>query len=231
MKIFINLICACTLLAAIPALALDVPAHPAGRINDLGGMFSPPLTAQLNQYLGNYAAKSGTQIVIATFPSLEGGNLNDFVPGLAAKWELEKTSKSNWILVVIFKDDRLIRIEVGPGLREKLTIAECSTIIHQVVGPRFKTKDYDNGIKEAILVMINILEDNITFRPIEHKQWPRPVKIILALSVIAAGIILTVAYRKRADRAYIIGSQGEGYGQEVQTGEQSTPANGLKGGW
>ena len=226
-----TLLCLCILLAVTIAWALDVPAHPAGRVNDRSGMFSPQMSSQLNQFLGNYAGKSGNQIVVATFPSLSGGSLNDFARSLAVKWELGQGSQDKWILVVVFKNDRLIKIEVGPGLKDRLNDAECSTIIQQVVGPRFKSQDYDNGIKDAILVMVNILEDNVSFRSIQHKQLPRPVRTLLVFLLLAAFVSLAAVYRQRIGRPFRIDAQGSGYGLIIKPEQSGTSTSGMSGGW
>ncbi|MDD5259445.1 MAG: TPM domain-containing protein [bacterium] len=141
------------------ALALEVPEKPISRVNDNAGMFSSQTVMEMSQNLGDFEAQKGIQIVVATFPSLEGDNLEDFSIRLAEKWKIGQKGKDNGVIIVIFKNDRKIRIEVGYGLEAVLTDAICSQIIAQNIGPNFKRENYDAGIKEAIIAILNTLNE------------------------------------------------------------------------
>ena len=142
---------ACFLLAAfllfLPVLsALQVPPHADGYVTDRAGLLSPAARENLEVTLRAFDEKTSNQVVVATFPSLEGDSLEDFSMRLAEAWKAGQKRKDNGVIFLIFKNDRKIRIEVGYGLEGVLTDALSGQIISQVVAPYFRKGDYSGGI-------------------------------------------------------------------------------------
>src|SRR5258708_4897414 len=78
---------AALLLAAAPALALSIPDHPDGPINDFAHVLSPEAKARLEQQLLGYEQGTTRQIAVAIFPSLDDESMEDFTVRLAEKWK------------------------------------------------------------------------------------------------------------------------------------------------
>jgi len=132
---------------ALPVLfALQVPPHTDGYVTDRAGLLSPSVKADLETALRVFEEKTSNQVVVATFPSLEGDSLEDFSMRLAEAWKSGRKGRDNGAIFLIFKDDRKIRIEVGYGLEGVLTDALSGQIISQVVAPYFRKGDYEGGI-------------------------------------------------------------------------------------
>lgn len=135
------------LLLAVPCLsALEVPQRADGYVTDRAGLLPASVKADLENTLRVFEEKTSNQVVVVTFPSLEGDSLEDFSIRLAEAWKAGQKGRDNGVIFLIFKNDRKIRIEVGYGLEGVLTDALSGQIISQVVAPYFRQGDYAGGI-------------------------------------------------------------------------------------
>jgi len=142
----------------IPALlSLKVPDAPAGRISDYAGMLSVSAKEEITAVLEEFENKTSVQIAVVTFPSLEGESLEDFSIRLAEKWKIGQKGKDNGVILLIFLAERKIRIEVGYGLESVLPDVVASSIIRNIMAPRFREGDFDGGIKEAVGAIMKIV--------------------------------------------------------------------------
>src|SRR6185436_12536835 len=89
---------------------------------------------------------SGNQVVVAIFRSLEGDSLEDFSIRLAQAWRIGRKDLDNGVIFLVFLDDRKMRIEVGYGLEPTLTDAVSSSILRDVVAPRFREGKIGAGL-------------------------------------------------------------------------------------
>src|SRR3989338_6827643 len=142
------------LIPAIQADALDIPQRPQGYVSHYARVLSPRAKAVLEDTLSRFESDTTNQIVVATFESLEGEDLEGFSIRLAERWKLGQTGKDNGVIVLVFKNDRRVRIEVGYGLEGVLTDALCVIIIRNEIVPHFKKGDYDSGILSGIGAVI-----------------------------------------------------------------------------
>ncbi|MBI4431857.1 MAG: TPM domain-containing protein [Candidatus Omnitrophica bacterium] len=138
----------------VPAFAFSVPDKPAGYVNDYAGLLSNGARSRLEEMLANFERKTSNQIVVATFPSLEGGSLEDFSIRLAERWKIGSAKNDNGVILLIFRDDRQVRIEVGYGLEGVLPDVTASRIIRNEIVPAFRAGDMDGGIEKAVLAIM-----------------------------------------------------------------------------
>jgi uncharacterized protein len=136
------------------AHALDVPSAPSGRVSDYAKLLSDTTKSALEKTLEDFEKTDTTQIVVVIFPSLDGESLEDFSMRLASTWQIGQKGTDNGVILLIFKNDRQMRIEVGYGLEDKLTDAVSSDIIRNVIVPEFKNGDFDAGIDQGIKAII-----------------------------------------------------------------------------
>jgi uncharacterized protein len=138
------------LLVSPPAGAeLEVP-YLAGRVNDLADMIGDDLEERLDIRLGQLEADTGAQVAVLTVPSLEGESIEDFSMRVVETWQLGRTDVDDGVLVLVARDDRLMRIEIGYGLEGALTDAQSHRIIRSLMAPRFRGGDFDGGIDAAV---------------------------------------------------------------------------------
>ncbi|NTW52879.1 MAG: hypothetical protein HGB22_09875 [Chlorobiaceae bacterium] len=134
------------LLLVLPATAkeLAVPAL-AGRVNDYAAMISPQARAVIDGKLKAIEEAESTQVALLTVDSLEGEPIEFFSIRVADAWKIGQKGKDNGILLIVSKNDRKTRIEVGLGLEGRLTDLQTGRIINDVMKPAFKSGDFDSG--------------------------------------------------------------------------------------
>lgn len=137
-------------LKALPLEALEEPAPPSSYVNDYAGLLDASTKQGLENKLKEFENQTSNQIVIAIFPGLEGENLEDFSIRLAQKWKVGQKGKDNGVILLVFKKDRKLRIEVGYGLEGVLTDALSKSIIQNEIVPSFKQGDYSAGIQRGV---------------------------------------------------------------------------------
>ncbi len=153
-KIFLSLI---LLAVTVSASALDVPQL-TGRVNDYAAMLTPEAKASIESKLANLERSDSTQIAVLTIPSLEGDALEDFSIRVAEKWKIGQKKIDNGAILLIVKNDRKIRIEVGRGLEGKLTDLKSRRVISEHIRPKFKAGDFPGGIDAGVDALISIVK-------------------------------------------------------------------------
>ena len=175
--------------------ALDVPVL-KGHVNDYAAMLSPAGQRQLEAVLTDFEQKESTQIVVLTIASLEGDSLEDFSIRVAENWKIGQSGADNGAILLIAKNDRKIRIEVGYGLEGSLTDLVAGRIIRNVITPRFKLGQFDQGITEGVAAMIGVVKGE--FSTADLPQKPRqPKKGTALLGVLGLFLIINALSRKR----------------------------------
>ncbi|MCZ6726022.1 MAG: TPM domain-containing protein [Acidobacteria bacterium] len=158
-----SLVLAAALVSA-PAVALEVPFL-GGRINDLANILSAESEARIEDRLERLEAAEGSQIAILTLASLEGESLEDFSLRVAETWALGRGDVDDGVLLLIARDDRKMRIEVGYGLEAILTDAYSRRILDEILRPHFRTGDFDGGVERAVETMAALVEGNDILPP------------------------------------------------------------------
>lgn len=143
----------------LPALAQQLPAL-SGRVVDTAGMIEPAAEAALVRKLEAFEQKSSDQIAVATIPNLGGEAIEPYANRLFRHWELGQAGENNGILLLVSRDDRRMRIEVGYGLEGTLTDLHSRLIIENTMVPAFRAEDYSGGITRAVDDIILVLEGN-----------------------------------------------------------------------
>ncbi|MBC8316667.1 MAG: TPM domain-containing protein [Desulfobulbaceae bacterium] len=118
-------------------------------------MISPGMKSKLERALQSFELSDSTQIAILTLDSLEGDSLEDFSIRTVDKWKIGQKSKDNGVLLLIFKKDRKMRIEVGRGLESVLTDLLSGRIIDGVISPAFKAGKFDEGFANGIIAIVD----------------------------------------------------------------------------
>jgi uncharacterized protein len=155
----IKALCAAVLLlaSALPAGATDVP-YLSGRVNDEAGLLSMETVQHLNGLLKAHEDSTSNQVAVLTVPSLGGEEIEEFSIKVVEAWKLGQRGKDNGVLLLVSRDDRRVRIEVGRGLEGVLPDITCGSIIRNDILPKFKAGDYDAGVTggvESILAAIS----------------------------------------------------------------------------
>jgi uncharacterized protein len=147
MKKIIALIC--LLVIADTAAAFETPEL-AGRVNDYANVIPTSPKIILEERLAEFERETSNQIVVLTVPSLGGESIENAAVKVFEKWKLGQAKTDNGVLFLVAISDRKMRIEVGYGLEGSLTDAVSKLIIQNEVTPRFKKKEYAEGIDAGV---------------------------------------------------------------------------------
>ena len=141
--------------------ALDVP-YLSGRVVDEVGILSNDTKLSLEKKLKEHEKKTTNQVVVLIIPSLEGEVLEEFSIKVASTWKLGQKTKDNGVLLLIAKNDRKLRIEVGYGLEGSLTDAISSQIIRREITPAFKQGDFSRGVEQGVDAILGTIQGTYT---------------------------------------------------------------------
>ncbi|HSD26849.1 MAG TPA: TPM domain-containing protein, partial [Vicinamibacteria bacterium] len=121
-----------------------------GYVVDGAGVLSPATVEGLNAALHQHEQETSNQVVVHTIPSLAGETIETYSLRLATKLGAGQKDKDNGVLLLVARDDRKVRIEVGYGLEGALPDVLCARIIREEIVPRFKQGDMDGGVAAGV---------------------------------------------------------------------------------
>jgi uncharacterized protein len=168
----------------LPSLcsALDVPPLRA-HVNDDASMLSPQAVQQLEQELTAFEQSDSTQIVVLTIPSLEGEVLEEYSIKVVEAWKIGQKGVDNGALLLVVKNDRKVRIEVGRGLEGKLTDLVSGRIIRNDITPAFKRGDFDGGIISGVHAIMETVRGEYQAQPRDLREGKRGANPIFTLLI------------------------------------------------
>lgn len=184
------LLLAVLLLTAGSALAAPALPKARGYVNDYAGILSPAARQEIERFLAGFERSDSTQIVVLTVPSLEGEDLEGYAVRVAQGWGIGQKGKDNGALLLVAKEERAVRIEVGYGLEDRLTDLLAGRIVDQEIVPRFKAGDFDGGVKAGVKAMVDATRGAYTGDPSARKKKERfPYEALLWLLFLGPGIL------------------------------------------
>jgi uncharacterized protein len=110
-----------------------------------------PLVAELNRRLALFEKQTSNQVVVLVARSLpEGTTLEDYAQNIYHAWNIGTKKNANGVLMLVFTQDRKIRIQPGYGLEGALPDALCSRIIRESMAPAFRAGNYGAGLSAGL---------------------------------------------------------------------------------
>lgn len=130
----------------------------AARVTDLTGTLDAGQRAGLESRLAAFEAKKGSQIAVLLVPSTQPETIEQYSIRVVDQWKLGRKGIDDGALLLVAKDDRKLRIEVGRGLEGVVPDAVANRIIAEHITPRFKEGDIYGGINAGVDRMIRVIE-------------------------------------------------------------------------
>ena len=147
------------------ALCLPVLAHAevavpslTARVTDLTGTLSASQRGALEAELQAIEARSTSQIAVLMLPTTKPETIEQYSIRVVEAWKLGQKGKDNGLLVLVAKDDRKVRIEVGYGLEGVIPDAFARQVIDGLITPRFKQGDFAGGLTAGIQQLAFLIE-------------------------------------------------------------------------
>lgn len=138
----------------------------SGRVVDTADMIDNPSREHLSQMLRAHEELTTEQVVVVTVPNLQGSTIEDYGYQLGRYWGIGQQGKDNGALLIVAKEERKVRIEVGYGLEDRLTDAQSSVIVNQIIIPSFKQGDFVGGINKGTEAIVQVLGGDPLAEPV-----------------------------------------------------------------
>ena len=149
----------------------DVAVPPlSGRVVDKTGTLSSGDIASLTQTLQNLEARKGSQVAVLIVPTTAPESIEQYSIRVAEAWKIGRRKVDDGALVVVAKDDRKLRIEVGYGLEGALNDATAKRIIDEVITPKFRSGDFAGGIFAGVYRIIAVIDGEKLPAPEARRQ-------------------------------------------------------------
>ena len=136
---------------------VPVPALKA-RVTDLTHTLTPDQGAQLEQKLAAFESRKGSQIVVLIVPTTKPEEIEQYSIRVAEQWKVGRKGVDDGAILLVAKDDRALRIEVGYGLEGALPDVIAKRIVSDIIVPHFKTGDFYGGVDAGVDAMIKVVD-------------------------------------------------------------------------
>ena len=177
------------LLLIAPAFALEVPAA-TGFVNDYASVLSPAEQAQLEATLTQINQNSTVEIAILTIPTLDGEDLALYATQVFRAWGVGKKDVNNGVLILVVRDDRKVRIEVGYGMEGAVTDTAAGLIIRRKLSPAFREGRFYDGLAAGVNDIAALAAED----PAVRSEYTSDVHAALRPYEIWTIIVLTAVY-------------------------------------
>ena len=181
------------LLGSVAHALVDVPKLDA-RVTDLTATLDAGQRQTLEQTLAAFEARKGAQIAVLVVPTTQPEAIEQYSIRVAEAWKLGREKPDDGVLLLVAKDDRTLRIEVGYGLEGALTDAIANRIIQQDIVPRFRAGDYYGGIAAGVDRIIRVVDGEALPAPPEPDRLAsrglEPLLPIVLMVALVGGSIL-----------------------------------------
>ncbi len=218
---------------------LAAPTFPAlsGRVVDEANIISPAVEADLDAKLAALEARSTSQLVVATLPSLQGYDIADFGYQLGRFWAIGQAGKNNGALLIVAPNERSVRIEVGYGLEGDLTDAVTKLIIENAIIPKFRDGDMEAGVVAGVDDIIKVLTGSAAeYQELAERQnessgdeydWLIPILFFALWGTI---MILSHLRRRKGRWVWVPGTVGGSSGSSRGWSSGGSSGGGFSGG-
>ncbi len=137
-------------LAPIPPL--DSP------VVDTTGTLDQATRRQLETQARALQQRKGSQLQVLMVPSTQPEDIAQYAVRVYDQWRLGREDVDDGILLVVARDDRRVRIEVGYGLEGAIPDATSMRVIQEYLVPRFRQDDYAGGIVQATAALVGLID-------------------------------------------------------------------------
>ncbi|MEK6592525.1 MAG: YgcG family protein [Pseudomonadota bacterium] len=142
-----------------PGAAELLPIPPLkARVTDLTATLSRDQAAQLESQLAAFEARKGSQIVLLMVPTTAPETIEQFSIRVAETWKPGRKGVDDGILLLVAKDDRQLRIEVGYGLEGAVNDATARRIIAETMVPRLRGNDFFGGLQAGLAQLMRVID-------------------------------------------------------------------------
>lgn len=165
------------------------------RVTDQTGTLTTEQQAALENRLADFERQKGSQIAVLIVPTTQPEDIAQYSIRVVEQWKLGRKNVDDGILLLVAKNDRTTRIEVGYGLEGVIPDAIAKRIIEEIMVPRFRQGDFAGGINAGVDRLIGLINGE----PLPEPEPPGIGKLDdyflpLVLVAIVSGFILRAIF-------------------------------------
>lgn len=137
-------------IASVNAANIDYSPTSEFFVNDFAGVLSDTTEQEILNIGRTIEQKTTAQLVVVTVPNMNGDYIESYANKLFNKWGIGAKDKNNGVLLIISKEDRKIRIEVGYGLEGAINDAKAGRILDKYAITSLKEDNYDAAVQAVV---------------------------------------------------------------------------------
>ncbi len=143
--------------AQVPVQPVPVPPL-TGHVVDLTHTLTEDQQREIELSLAAFETRKGSQLAVLLVPTTQPETIEQYALRVAEQWKLGRRQVDDGAILVVAKNDRTLRIEVGYGLEGALNDATSKRIIEEVITPQFRQQKFALGISEGVQRMMGIVD-------------------------------------------------------------------------
>jgi uncharacterized protein len=151
----LSLLCLPWLAAAQGLAAIPVFDSP---VVDTTGTLDAASKLQLEQQARALQQRKGSQLQVLVVPSTAPETIEQYSVRAFESFKLGRKGVDDGLLLVVAKDDRKVRIEVGYGLEGAIPDITAGRVIQEYMVPKFRQGDYAGGIVDATAQLVKLVD-------------------------------------------------------------------------
>lgn len=130
----------------------------SGRVTDLTQTLSAEQVQALSQKLAQLEKSKGSQIAVLMIPTTGDESIEQYSIRVADEWKIGRKEIADGVILLIAKQDKRLRIEVGRGLEGALPDVTAGRIVREVIRPLFKQNDFYGGINAGVDKIVAVID-------------------------------------------------------------------------
>ncbi|MGR9088179.1 MAG: TPM domain-containing protein [Gammaproteobacteria bacterium] len=181
--------------AAVAQLAIPDPSR---RVTDLTATLTPDRIAALEEKLQTFENEKGSQIAVLMVATTQPEDIAEFGIRVAEAWQIGRKNIDDGVILIVAKDDRKLRLEVGYGLEGVIPDAVARRVIDETITPHFKQGDFAGGIDAGVTRLMQLIRGEALPAPErqpDDEQHEGAFMFILVSGLFAGAILSAVMGR------------------------------------
>ncbi|AZP13269.1 TPM domain-containing protein [Undibacterium parvum] len=147
----------CAVSASAQADIIAVPPL-SQRVTDLTQTLNSEQIGALTAQLASLEQAKGSQLAVLIVPSTGDESIEQFGIRVVDVWKLGRKGVDDGVLLLVAKNDRTVRIEVGRGLEGALPDVTAFRIIREFIVPAFSKGDFAGGIQVGVEKISSVIQ-------------------------------------------------------------------------
>ncbi len=170
-------------------------------VTDLTNTLESSQVQSLDTQLAEFEKTKGSQLVVLMLPTTQPETIEQYSLRVVEKWKLGRKKVDDGALLIIAKDDRKMRIEVGYGLEGALNDATAKRIIAEVITPPFKQGNFAMGIEAGLQSIMQVVGGEPLPPSVAQRgdkaapNFETMIVLVFVLVVVVGGVLRTMLGR------------------------------------